>query len=55
MPNVSLRDVQLAIKDSIGSDTYDSNEIVESKKNYYTECDIHSLIERRNVPCSVFC
>lgn len=51
MPNVSLRDVQLAIKDSIGS----SNEIVESKKNYYTECDMHSLIERGNVPCSVFC
>lgn len=55
MPSVSLRDVQLAIKDSIGSDTYDSNEAVESKRNYYTECDMNSLIERRNVPCSVFC
>lgn len=47
MPDISLKDIQSAIKDSIGSDTYD-NEII-------TECDIHSLIERRNVSCLAYC
>lgn len=54
MPNVALKDIQLAIKDGIGSDIYDSNETVENKRNYFSECDMNSLLERRNQSCLAF-
>lgn len=46
MSNVSLDDIQSAIKDSIGISTYNGNEEIN-------ECDIRSLLtERRSVSCS---
>lgn len=46
MFSISLKDIQHAIEDSIGINTYDS-------KEENIECDLYSLLsERRQVSCS---
>lgn len=47
MPDISLKDIQIAIKDNLDTCTYNSEETSESI--------VYPLIERRYTTCLVFC
>lgn len=48
MPNANLKDIQHAIKDSVGINIYNSDEETN-------ECDIHFLFTERRISCSEYC
>lgn len=48
MPDVSLREIQSAIKDGLDTCTYNSNEEI-------SENDVYPLIERGYTTCLVSC
>lgn len=47
MPDISLKDIQIAIKDNLDTCTYNSEEILEN--------DVYPLIERGYTTCLEYC